>query len=258
MRNVVAAWLIPSMLGLMCSHPAAADAAQADTLERMIRERFPDIRIEGVHESVDLPGFYEIVTPDEIVYVDRGGTRLIMGNVMEIATRENLTAKRWYDINKIDFNSLPFERAIKIVKGDGSRQLAVFEDPFCPYCEEFEKTLDTIDNITVHVFLYPLEELHPGATDAAREIWCAEDHAAAWTAWMREGRAPAKTSIKTDCHDVPIEELADLGKRLKIYSTPTLFFADGLRVPGAIDAARLEKKLDSLQSRPAAPATSGR
>lgn len=221
---------------LYASAPLAKDAAEQ--LQQILTKRFPDIKIERVMPSV-LPGLYEIITPTEIVYADAGGEHLILGQIMATETRENLTEKRWYEINKIDFNALPFEQAIKIVKGNGRRRLAIFEDPFCPYCQELERDLQGVDDVTIYVFLYPLEQLHPSATDAARDIWCSNDRATAWTEWMLNKKAPSIA----DCKHTPIEQLAALGEKLRVNSTPTLFFPDGSRLPGAIDADKLEKKI---------------
>ncbi|MGD9842710.1 MAG: DsbC family protein [Steroidobacteraceae bacterium] len=224
-----------------------ANSAQLSTkqLETIIAERFPNTIVEGVYSSTDLPGFYEVVTPEEIAYVDGTGTRLIMGNIMDIETRSSLTTKRWNELHRIDFQSLPFDKAIKNVQGDGSRKIAIFEDPFCPYCAELEKSLRQLDNVTIYVFLYPLEEVHPGATEAANDLWCAHDHSTAWVAWMRDEKSP----IKTHCADSPVEELVNLGKQLKIHSTPTLFFQDGLRVAGALEVEQINKKLVSLSDK---------
>lgn len=217
----------------------AIDTA-AQNLKEALAVRYPDIKIERVAPSV-LPGLYEVITPSEIVYADAKGDHLVLGQIVDTRTRENLTEKSWNDINKMDFSALPLDLAIKIVKGDGSRKLAVFADPFCPYCQEFESNIKNIGDITIYVFLYPLEELHPGASIAAREIWCAEDPGAAWVSWMVDEKAPAKT----ECQKAPVEAVVKLGEKLRINSTPTLLFTDGTRIPGSVNLDVLEKKLAS-------------
>lgn len=230
---------LPIALALLSATYAAVLPADdiAASLQKKITERFPDIEVTSIAPSV-LPGLYEVVTPGEIVYVDASGEHLVLGQIMKVKTRENLTQQRWNELNKIDFNSLPFEHAIKLVKGQGRRKLAIFEDPFCPYCQELERTLQGLDDATVYIFLYPIETLHDGATKAAREIWCASDRAAAWSAWMLNKKAPPPVDCKN-----PVESLVAFGDKLRINSTPTLFFPDGSRVPGAIAADKLESKL---------------
>jgi thiol:disulfide interchange protein DsbC len=223
--------------------PAADDVAT--TLRKTLAERFPDIKVERVGPSV-LPGLYEIVTPSEIVYSDATGEHLVLGQIMDVKTKENLTQTRWNELNKTDFNSLPFQQAIKIVKGQGRRKLAIFEDPFCPYCRELERSLHSLEDVTIYIFLYPLEGLHPGASDAARDIWCASDRSAAWSNWMLNKKAPPQA---TSCKDTPIASLVALGEKLRINSTPTMFFPDGSRVPGAIAPDKLETKIAASNPR---------
>jgi thiol:disulfide interchange protein DsbC len=230
------------VMALVCGVVTASEAPDIKQIQSVIAARFPQIIVEGVHKSTDLPGFYEVVTPEEIAYVDMHGTKLIMGSVMDLNTRTSLTAKRWNELHRIDFSSLPFDNAIKLVHGDGRRKLAIFEDPFCPYCAELERTLPQLENVTIYVFLYPLEEVHPGATEAAEKLWCTEDRSAAWVAWIRD----EKVSPKLDsCQQNPVAANVILGKELRIHSTPTIFFDDGLRVAGAIEVTKIRAKLDS-------------
>jgi thiol:disulfide interchange protein DsbC len=45
----------------------------------------------------------------------------------------------------------------------------------------------------------------------------------------------------------PNDRIFELGRKLKITGTPTIFFTDGTRIPGAIDAKGLEGKFASLK-----------
>lgn len=225
------------LLMLSASNAFATQPIDAAALQKKLEERFPTVKIDRVQQS-SVSGLYEVITADRIVYADATGEHLIIGQVMSTATRQNLTEQRWNEINKIDFNTLPFEQAIKIVKGNGTRKLVAFEDPLCPYCAELEKALETLTDYTLYVFLLPLESIHPGATALARSIWCADDPAATWSAWMQRDVKPETRS----CDSVPGEQLGELAKKLKINSTPTLYFADGIKVPQALTAAELEAR----------------
>lgn len=229
--------------------PAAALGAPAEpgvaaTLRQNIESRFPGAHILNVQPSA-IPGLYELFMGDQIVYADAAGDYLIVGSIIDTQTKVNLTEARLNDHGKIDFGVLPLGRAIKIVKGNGSRQFAVFSDPDCPYCQQLEKTLLSVTDITMYVFLYPIASLHPQAPAKAHAIWCAADRSQAWTQWMHEKKLPpAKT-----CAGDPIDALQKLGDSLHINSTPTLFFADGRRVVGAIAAPEIEKLLSAPPNR---------
>ncbi|HKR46167.1 MAG TPA: DsbC family protein [Paraburkholderia sp.] len=221
-----------------------AQGSPIEIIKATLTERFPTVQIVDVSETRWM-GLYEVVTADEIVYTNADGSFLISGSLLDTKTHENLTRARWNALHAIAFNELPFELAIKTVRGDGSRKLAVFADPDCPYCQQFEQTLKGIDNITVYTFLYPLEGVHPEARTKAVRIWCTKDKAGAWTAWMLQHLEPAEAT----CKDEPTATLIELGGKLKVEATPTLFFQDGHRVPGMLGAEQLEQELRASSGR---------
>lgn len=230
--------LTASIAALLIVSGVRADDSVAGKIKSKLEERLPGVKVQAVR-ALPWNGVYEVVTADEIIYADAGGDHLIVGSMMDTATRSNLTETRWNEVNKVDFNGLPFAQAIKIVKGTGDRKIAIFEDPYCPYCQQLEKTLQGMSNLTVYVFLYPLEDIHPGASKVAQAIWCSPNKSEAWQAWMQTRKEPPVN----ECGQTPLAPLATLGKNLKINSTPTLIFNDGSRVPGAIDADKIEAQL---------------
>jgi len=229
-----------TLLGLSSSTWATPAAEVAATIKRTIEARYPGSHVLDVQPSA-VPGLYELFMGDQILYSDATGDYLLVGSMVDTQTKQNLTEARLNDHGKINFGVLPLERAIKIVKGNGSRKFAVFSDPDCPFCQELEKTLLSVTDITMYVFLFPIASLHPQAPAKAHAIWCAADRQQAWNQWMHEKKLPpAKT-----CSGDPIDALQKLADTLHINSTPTLFFANGRRVAGAIPAAELEKNLAS-------------
>lgn len=234
--------LVPLAASLLAAtaHGAPAKVDAVATLKQNIETRFPGAHVLDVQPSV-IPGVYELFMGDQIVYSDATGDYLIVGSIVETQTKQNLTEARLNEHGKINFGVLPLERAIKVVKGNGSRKFAVFSDPDCPYCQQLEKTLGSVTDITMFVFLYPIASLHPQAPVKAHAIWCAPDRSAAWNQWMHEKILPP---TKT-CGGDPIDALQKLGEELHINSTPTLFFADGRRVAGAIPIEELQKYLSA-------------
>ena len=211
----------------------------------IIRDRIRH-RIGGTVTSVcRMPfGLFEAVVDGEILYVDERVNYVLAGNAFDLRTKENLTAARKEDVTRVDFKSLPLQMAVKTVRGNGTRVLAVFEDPNCPYCRRFEKDIATLDNTTIYTFLYPILSRDVSAADdsypKSRSIWCAPDRTAAWSQVMLEGRhlAPAADSCKH-----PLDDILALGQKLHITGTPTLLFTDGRRAPGAIPLDEVEKRM---------------
>lgn len=230
----------PAMSPLPPNTKAAAPALQSP--EQVIRARFavgyPDIVVSSIGPT-PWSNVFEVVTPEGIIYSDASGEYAMSGQIMATASRENLTQTRLSALTRIDFGTLPFKSALKLVKGNGSRKLAVFADPNCPYCRQLEEELQGITDVTVYTFLFPLEEIHPGAGKNALSIWCAADPQAAWTEWMLKHTAPKSAS----CAEDTLTALNKLGIKLNIVGTPTLFFGDGRRISGLIPQAQLEQEL---------------
>ncbi|MEM5332285.1 DsbC family protein, partial [Paraburkholderia sp. JHI2823] len=128
--------------------------------------------IKGITRA-PLPGLYEINPGTQIVYSDANGDYVLNGELIDTKAHRNLTEARLNERNKGDFAKLPFENAVKVVKGDGKRKMAVFSDPNCTYCHQLENTLKSVDNVTVYTFLYPV--LSPDSTAKAKQIWCSSD-----------------------------------------------------------------------------------
>ena len=196
-------------------------------------------KVESVRKTGFL-GLYEVLVGGEIFYTDEKVTHLVLGDVVEAKTRRNLTEERKNKLSQIKFSDLPLEMAIKQVKGNGKRVIATFEDPNCGYCKKLAKDLVGLTDITIYTFPYPI--LSPNSMDKSKAIWCASDRAKAWNQWMIDGIEPSSTA---KC-DTPVEKVVELGRKLNIRGTPTIFFTDGSRVPGYMPAAQLEQALAKI------------
>ncbi|MCF8166640.1 MAG: DsbC family protein [Rhodoferax sp.] len=188
-----------------------------------------------------IPGLFEVQVNNEIFYTDSNAKYLIQGEMVELASGNNLTTKRQEDINRIKWSELPHAQAFKVVRGNGSRQIAVFSDPNCGYCKRLEKTLQQLDNVTIYNYLIPI--LSADSALKSKQIWCAADQQKVWNDWMLNNLGP---SGKSDCAN-PIDKNLTLAKNYGINGTPTIFFTDGSRFPGAVQLADIEKKLASLK-----------
>jgi thiol:disulfide interchange protein DsbC len=212
--------------------------AQEAAIRKNLTERVPQLQaIDEITKSA-MPGLYEVrYNGTDILYTDAEGNYLIQGSLIDTRQKRNLTEERIDKLTAVAFDSLPLKDAFTIVRGNGKRKLAVFEDPNCGYCKRFERDLQKVDNVTVYMFLYPI--LSADSTAKSRNIWCAKDRAAAWMDWMVRDQVP----VAATCDSTALNRNIEFGKKHKITGTPTLVFADGSRVPGAINAQQVEKFL---------------
>ena len=214
--------------------------AQEAAIRKTLKERIPELpKIVSISKT-PINGLYEVLLEDnEIYYTDANGHYLVQGSLIDTRTKRNLTEERSDKLNAIAFNTLPIKDAITIVRGNGQRKLAVFEDPNCGYCKRFERDLQKVDNVTVYMFLLPV--LGADSMEKSKAIWCAKDRGAAWLDWML--REQAASAAPASCDAGAVVRNAELGRKHKITGTPTLIFSNSTRVPGAIDNKRVEQLL---------------
>ena len=227
---------------LACSLGSAL--AQEALIRKNLAERLPTLsKIDEVSKT-PMNGLYEIrVNENDIFYTDAEGNFLLQGNLIDTRAKRNLTEERVEKLSAIDFEALPVKDAFTQVRGNGKRRLAVFEDPNCGYCKRFERDLQQVSDVTIHTFLIPI--LGADSAEKSKNIWCAKDRNKAWLDWMVRDQSPAKASCDTSA----LERNVAFSKKHKITGTPTMFFVDGSRVPGAIGVDQIEKTLASAKNR---------
>lgn len=217
-----------------------AATAQADesVIRKALTQQFPGANIASVTKT-PYSGLFEVYLDGQLIYVDAKAQYVFTGDVIDLKNRTNLTQSRLNKLQAVKWDTLPLNNALKTVKGKGERKLVVFSDVDCPYCRKFEAELAKVDNITVYTFLYPIEGLHPKAVQTSKQIWCAPDRNKAWDEYITRGTVPANDG---KCAN-PVDDTIALGGKLKVSGTPTLIFANGVRVPGMVPAAQLERLL---------------
>jgi thiol:disulfide interchange protein DsbC len=219
---------------------ATSASANEAALKKMIEAAYPKFTVDSISKT-PYAGLYEVYIGGQLIYTDEKFSFLIVdGRVVDPKSKKDMTSERLNELNKIDFASLPLDLAVKVVKGNGSRKMAVFSDPDCPFCKRLEQNeLVDLTDVTIYTFLLPLDQLHPDAANKAKQIWCSPDRAKAWQDWVMQGTLPKKTNT---C-DVSLDKIAAVAKKYAVSSTPTIFFADGKRMTGAYPAAEIEKAL---------------
>lgn len=217
--------------------PALAPGAEAAGNEAV--KQAIESRIGGNVDAVSKAGFlglYEVHIGDRLVYTDEKAEYIFSGSIIDSRTRTDLTQERLKKLSAIPFGELPLDLAVKTVKGDGKRVIAIFEDPNCGYCKRLARELHGLDNVTVYTFLLPI--LSADSEKKSKAVWCAPDRARAWSDLMLKGIVPPDGSC-----DTPLAKIMAFARQHRIQGTPTLFLAGGERLVGAIPLAQLEKAL---------------
>lgn len=229
-----------------------APAARLDpTVEKNIRSKLEkayaeqQIKVQAVY-ATPLAHLYEVVLSGKtVVYTDAQADYMLVGDFIDVKNRKSLTDERNAELSAVEFDSLPFDKAIKEVRGNGQLKIAVFSDPDCPYCKRLEHEFEKMTDITIYNFMMPLASLHPDAARKAEQIWCQPDRTAAWTTWMRKGNMPPQAAA---C-DNPVAETTSLGEQLGFNGTPALVFPNGKTQAGFSPLPHLEKLIRDNQKK---------
>lgn len=234
-KNIIACALAALSITAGLAHAGEAD------IKKGVAELFgPNAKVEGVRKAEAL-GLYEVQIGTDIIYADEHGEHFVLGSILDAKTRTNFTELRKNKLAQIKFSDLPLDLAVKTVRGNGKRIFATFEDPNCGYCKKLAKEMVGMTDITMYTFLYPI--LSPDSSDKSKAIWCAGDRAKAWSKWMVGNEAPAAGAC-----DAPLEKVVALGQKLGVHGTPTIFLANGERLPGYVPMDRLESELNRVAS----------
>jgi thiol:disulfide interchange protein DsbC len=235
-----------AFLAILIAAPALADEAK---IRKALEPKLGGAKIEGV-QPAPVAGLWEVRLRTErglrIIYTDTNATHVIDGNIHEVRTNRDLTEERLRKLNAIKFETLPLDLAVKVQRGNGKRVLAMFSDPYCPACRQFERNLAKIDDITVYVFMYPV--IRPENSDHSKAVWCSPDRAKAWLE-LAAAPQPKIPQASPGCAH-PIDKVHELGRKLGVNSTPTLFFTNGERLSGGLGADDLKELLDRSATAP--------
>lgn len=226
-----------SALLLALATAVSADEAQ---IRRVVEAKLGGAKVEGIQPGP--LGLYEVRfrSPSgvRVVYTDANATYIFLGKIYDSANDRDLTEERLRKLNAVKFDTLPLDQAVKIQRGSGKHVLAMFSDPHCPYCRQFEQTLQKMDDITIYVFMFPV--IRPELADHSKAVWCSADRSKAWLDLALNGKVPAASPTCAN----PVEKNLDLGHRLGVTATPTLIFANGERISGGMQVADLTEQLE--------------
>jgi thiol:disulfide interchange protein DsbC len=224
------------------SAPAASRVAKYPELEQNLKKELPETTIDDI-EPTPIQGVFAVMSGRSVIYTDITGKYVINGHLFDATSKQDLTVDAIANRNRIDPRTLPLADSFQEVRGNGKRQLYVFSDPDCPFCKRLEHELPDLNDVTIHIFLFPIVQLHPDARTDAIAVWCSADREQSWEKQMIDGVKPAASVC-----DNPIDRNLALAGKLGINATPTLIFADGKMFPGALPAARINSLLDQAPS----------
>ena len=181
--------------------------------------------VEAIHKGRRVP-----------LYIDFSKQYLIHGNIVRLASGENLTRQSFTNMNRVDISRIPLNDAIVIGNPDAPRKIIVFDDPECTYCSklhgEMKQVVKEHTEIAFFIKMFPLT-MHPDAYDKARTIICAKTGGSnARASVLLSDSLAGKSLPAPDCETDQVDKNIVLARELYISSTPTLIMPDGRVLPG--------------------------
>ncbi|QER41062.1 DsbC family protein [Acinetobacter suaedae] len=205
--------------------------ANVETLKSNLNKNYPNIQVTNI-QATEMKGLYSANLDNQIIYLDENAEHMFIGSMVRLKDQKNLTKDLVLKQNSIDWQKLPLQDAIKTVKGNGKRQLAIFSDPNCPYCKQLEAELDKLNDVTIYTFIYALK---PQSIAVSKQVWCDANPSYAWKNLLQKNVQPkAKTCAN------PIDRNLALGRKLGVNGTPTLIFSNGLKMVGGRSAEDIQ------------------
>ena len=222
----------------LVSFISSLSLANVDTVKSNLTKQHPKLKIENI-QTTDMKGIYSGSMDGQVVYVGEDAQHILVGSMYRLSDQKNLTKDLVLKQNSIDWKKLPLQDAVKSVRGNGKRQIAIFSDPNCPYCKQLETELSKLNDVTIYTFIYPIKNQ---SIAVSKQVFCEKDSALAWSNLISKGIQP---SSKKTCAN-PIERNLSLGKSLGLNGTPAIIFSNGFKVMGSHPAQEIEKMWKEL------------
>jgi len=235
------------------SHASENNIQQNPALQKIskvLEKIIPDRTVDSIETSA-INGLYEIRYGTEIFYLSETGQYLIQGDIINLASRDNLTEiKRAKGreallkaLNKDDMIIFsPDDNHSNKDKTATKHVVTVFTDIDCDYCRKMHREIDTYTKLGIEIryLFYPRSGPNTRSYYKAIAVWCADDRKTALT----KAKAGKQLDIKS-CKN-PIDQHMMLADKVSVSGTPTLWFQDGSVGPGYIPAKDLLSYLDAM------------
>ncbi len=224
--------------GLLSAVSASADA-DTDKFKLKLVSQLPEFTIDDVKSS-PIAGLYEVTMGGETVLISADGKYLLTGDLIEVATRTNLSEKRRGKKILSALEQAGEKDMIVIGPSKAKHTITVFTDVDCPYCAKLHNEVPELTKagIKVRYLLYPRAGVGTETYKRSVAVWCAKDRIKAVGIAKSGGALDMKTC------DNPVAGNIKLGQSLGVTGTPTIVLDSGQILPGYVPAEKLVAGLE--------------
>ncbi len=216
--------------------------------EKIVRQSIAVLSTQAEIDSIELapmPGFYQVIASGQMLYVSADGKYLLNGDMLDLGSKQNVSKVAWATFRKAELAKVPAAQRIVFAPAHPKVTITVFTDVNCAFCRALHEHIADFNKagIAVEYLAWPREGV---VTTAGRptptytemvSVWCASNRNAAFSD-ATAGHAP-KAATCTN----PVKDQFELGLKLGIDGTPTIFGPDGRTLGGYVTPDQLLKAI---------------
>jgi Protein-disulfide isomerase len=180
MRNALALAVFSGFLLAGCQ--TSSECPTKDTLKANLKDFIPGpFEVESIKPLKEVPNVCEVVlkvgAQPIIFYTGKDGKYVLVGNLIDLANKQNLTKARQHEFMKVSQDLLKeLQNQVDFVFGKVGSQKYIYlwTDPDCPFCKRSEPIVEKWANekgVEVRVILFPLP-IHPQAFGKSVALIC--------------------------------------------------------------------------------------
>ena len=221
MKNILL--LITIMLLVSC---AKRDEVDLD-IRKTVSNAYPDVDIDEI-KKID-ENFHEIIINKQIYYATNDGKYLIVGNVINLNTKESITENTKMNQRLSIIDSMDMKNFMIFKPKKTDHILTIFTDTSCPYCQKLHNEIPDLleNNIEIRYVLFSRNGNDVDAYQQLVSAWCSADKVDA----LEDLFSGDILDDVSNCEN-PIARNFDYAGLLSVEGTPTIFLEDGRIIPG--------------------------
>ena len=220
-------------LSLLASCAQSEQDPELD-IKQVVSDAYPTVDIKDIKKIDD--NFHEIIINNQIYYATNDGKYLIIGNVIDLETKESITENTKMKQRLSVIESINKENLI-IYKPDKTEYvLTVFTDTSCPYCQKLHDEIPKLleNNIEVRYVLFSRNGDQVEAYKQLVFAYCSENKLESIERLFSGDILDDEDSCVN-----PLNKNYEYASLLSVEGTPTIFLEDGRIIPGYQNSANI-------------------
>jgi thiol:disulfide interchange protein DsbC len=219
------------------------NAATKEDPRAAIVRKIEGIKLEDVRMT-PIEGIFEVTRGSEISYSTADGRYVIIGDMIDVDNDANISENRRRTIRTRMIDSVPESEMLVFSPKHPKYTVTVFTDIDCGYCRKLHSQIAEYNKqgIRVRYLFYPRSGPNTESWHKAEAVWCSANRNEALTRAKNGEDLPAKK-----CPADIVARDWELGHKLAVEGTPSIFLPNGEMLPGYLPPAQLVRTLKAAK-----------